>query len=184
MQTIKRSALALTLCAITACGGSNSATVNLPSGTPATTTTSGSPTTTLYGPLSSPELTLIGVDKDGNGVRDDVDSWIKTTFKDTPTQKAAITRAQWLTWAMLKGSRKTVTTEKENNSLAAASTCWYETAFPTLGPAMPSANQWEALLFNSYARAAAYLKWDATSSGIVREISAEPCADVLPVPVL
>ncbi|MDO9179058.1 MAG: hypothetical protein Q7U16_12205 [Agitococcus sp.] len=179
MKLYKRSILALAICALTACGGSGSSATNTPPGTPPVVA---SPTpTTLYGPLITAEIALIGKDDNGNGIRDDVESWITTNFKDAPTQNAAKTRAQWLTWVMLRGSRNLPVTESDANAVAAASACWYETAYLTLGPAMPSANEWEALLFNTHARAVAYLTWDANSDGIVRKIGVTPCKDVIAV---
>lgn len=181
MSLIKRSLLIMALCGLSACGGGDTSTTSPPGNT---TVEPPIKTTVIYGALSSAEIALIGKDADTNGIRDDVDAWILATFKDSATQTIAKTRAQWLTWAMLRGARNVPVTTSETNKIAAANACWIEKAYSTMGDGLPGANDWEALLFNTHLRAVAYLTWDANSDGIVREIHANPCNDVIGVPTL
>lgn len=135
-----------------------------------------------YGQLSSTETALVGTDTDGNGVRDDVDSWVQTTYSDASTRAAASTYVHWLTWTMVRSARAHVTTSEELDAMSESSACWAEKAQATLGDKAPKVAEVEALVFNTYARTKAYLAWDASLNGTPSSFSAAPCEHTSEVP--
>lgn len=139
----------------------------------------------VFGQLTVDELALLGEDTNGNGVRDDVDAWITRTYPTTVSREAITRQVRWMTWAMIRGKRRTtLTTSTELDALAEVSACAHDLAKVAMGDLRPEVEELEAKIFNNTARTEAYLRWNASVSGMPTESSAAPCGHVSDTPKL
>jgi len=134
--------------------------------------------TTVYGTLTASERALLGTDADGDGVRDDVDAWIAATYTDPAARAAAVVAAQWDTWAMIRGSRGTATTQAELHQWESAQDCFDMRVINAMGDKAPSSHDWAATLFNTHDRTKAYLTWDASTDGQYSLGTTTPCNEI------
>lgn len=140
------------------------------------------PTPAWFEELTPSEQALMGRDLNINGVRDDVDAWVKNTYSDDLSQQAATLHIRWLTWAMIRGERRHPTTSDELDRMFAVSSCANEKIPTGLGVRPLRVAQLEALVFNNHARMKAYLTWDASTNGISGSVGMKPCEEMTEPP--
>lgn len=110
---------------------------------------------------------IAGIDRDGNGVRDDVDAYIERNYVALPQRAAAVQAAKAMQMAMTVDVKNAVAVRDANNRLARADHCIYLRFDGGIGSQPPArvSQELESIATNTKQRLLAYLAFNRALNG-------------------
>lgn len=125
-------------------------------------------------PGNAADTTVIGVDSNGNGVRDEVERQIAKTYGANPNEYAGAMRVAKATQAFLIDNGDASSTEATQLAFIAGG-CMFEKFSHDASAATKANNYIFALTINTPARAAAYQATSRASTEVSSAVPTEPC---------
>lgn len=110
---------------------------------------------------------VAGPDSDGNGVRDDIDAYLRQRFPDAPQRAAATQAAKALQSAVLTAGNDPEASRNVSKKLSDSMHCLFLRFDGLEAPNSPGAvaNELEAITSNTKARLLAYLAYNKSRDG-------------------
>jgi len=111
--------------------------------------------------------TLEGIDRDANGVRDDIDAYISENYREEKQRRAALQSARAFSGALMVEPGNVVQAKVANVEIARATHCLYST-FPSSTSEVSAARvgrELESLTTNTRQRLQAYLAFAKSLDG-------------------